>query len=90
MITKTENKEIEFKDCIHHTTTTKFPFWQRVRHLLGAPVMVKSKIHCQHEVGYTESEAFGMGTRIFPKRPKGTGLMESTGSEIRKVDNQNQ
>lgn len=67
---------MEFKDVIHHTTTTKFPFWQRVRHLLGAPVVIKSTIKCEHEPGYIETEAKGMHTRIFPKKDKG-GLMQS-------------
>ncbi len=71
MKTRTKTEPIEFKDCIHHTTTTKFPFWQRVKHLLGAPVMLKSEIHCQNEVGYIKAKAVGMHTRIFPKKSKG-------------------
>ena len=64
-------EEIVYKDVIHHTTTTKFPFWQRVRHLFGAPVVVKSEIKCQNEPGFILSTAKGIHTKIFPRKKKG-------------------
>ena len=63
-------EEIEYADCIHHTTTTKFPIGQRIKHLLGAPVVISSKIHCEHEPGFTKSDATGIHTRIRPKKEK--------------------
>lgn len=62
---------VKFKDCIHHTTTTKFPLLQRIKHLLGAPVVIKSELHCENEPGYILSEAKGVNTRVFKRRRKG-------------------
>ncbi len=63
-------EEIEFKDVIHHTTTTKFHVIQRVKHLFGAPVVIKSEIKCENEPGRTESIATAIHTRVFKRRSK--------------------
>lgn len=42
-------REFEYLDVIHHTTTTKFKFWDRVKILFGKEIMVSSEIYTQHE-----------------------------------------
>lgn len=68
-------EKVDFKDCIHYTTTTKFPFWQRVRHLFGAPVVIKSEIYCENEPGWTLTEAKGIRTNVFKSSRSRKGEM---------------
>jgi hypothetical protein len=75
-ITYPNGERVEFTDCIHHSTTTKFPFLQRVKHLFGAPIVVDSKIYTEHEPGWIDASAKGMNTRLFPRKTKGAICME--------------
>lgn len=54
MITETRKKtingrEVEYLDVIHHTTTAKFKFWDRIKILLGKEVITSSELYTQHE-----------------------------------------
>jgi hypothetical protein len=42
-------REVEYLDVIHHTTTIKFKFWDRIKILLGKEVITSSEIYTQHE-----------------------------------------
>jgi len=52
-----DNREIEYADVIHHTTRTKFSFWERVRILLGKEAVINSEIYTKAECHVVYSEA---------------------------------
>jgi hypothetical protein len=85
MITETRKKtingrEVEYLDVIHHTTTTKFKFWDRIKILLGKEVITSSELYTQHEwCKVVGSEA---KTHVAPLiKRKSIGMMHSCGSE---------
>lgn len=48
-IKKINGKEVEYLDVVHHTTTTKFGFWDRIKILLGKEVITNSELYTDHE-----------------------------------------
>lgn len=43
-------KEVEYSDVIHHTTTTSFNFWDRIKILLGKNLITTSQIYTTNEL----------------------------------------
>jgi len=67
-------KEIEYGDCIHHTTTSYLSFWDKIKILFGQPITISSEIYCKNEAVNTiisTAEAFVPTFRIFRKKQKG-------------------
>lgn len=62
---------IEYNDVIHHTTDTRFSFWDRIKILLGKTVYINSEIYCKEEVSVVASEANTHVARLLPSKPKG-------------------
>lgn len=69
------------RDTIYHNTTTHLSFWNRVKVLLGKPVIVESEIIVETpcENGFLRIVGKGVSRPIipslFPKKQKG-GLQE--------------
>lgn len=42
-------EEVEYQDVIHHKTTTEFSFWDRIKILFGAKLVIKSELFTGHE-----------------------------------------
>lgn len=65
-------------DVVHHTTTTKFKFWDRIKILLGREAITQSKLYTAHEYcNIVGSEAKTFVAVLFQKRRKqGYGLLE--------------
>lgn len=62
---------IKHRDVINHTTTTKFGFKDRLRILLGQPVINLSQIYSDHEdAKVLGSEAKAFVPRLFKKKIK--------------------
>ena len=66
----------EYLDCIHHTTTTKFPIWQRILQLFGKPIVIESEIYTENETNVLVSVAKGRNHKLFHRKPKYQGAME--------------
>lgn len=77
MITESRKKtingrEVEYLDVIHHTTTTKFKFWDRIKILLGKEVITSSELYTQHEwCKVVGSEAKSSVAPLIVKKSKG-------------------
>ena len=54
----------DFKDVVHHSTTTKFNWPDRLRLLVGRPVTIRSKIYTAEPVTVLRSEAEATVHRI--------------------------
>lgn len=66
------NKEIEYLDVVYHCTTTRFSFWDRIKILLGKPVIVDSEIYTlNEEVVILGSQSKSYVPVLIPKKQKG-------------------
>ena len=66
-----DGKEIQHRDVITHTTTTKFGLKDRLRILFGQPVINLSQIYSDHEdAKILGSEAKAFVPRLFKKKIK--------------------
>lgn len=66
-----KGREIEYLDVIHHTTYTKFNFWDRIKILLGKEVITNSEIYTQNECKIVGSEAKSSISPLIVKKSKG-------------------
>ncbi len=57
MIKVINGKAIEFKDIIHHSTSTKFKFLDRIKILFGKAAITYSEIYTKDEASVLYSEA---------------------------------
>jgi len=63
-MTKTiNNTEINYLDVVHHTTTTRFSLWDRIKILFGEKVIVESKLYTAEECNIVATE---IKTRVAP------------------------
>lgn len=77
------------RDTMFHTTTTRLSFWNRVKVLLGRPVIVKSEIDfevdCEAEYfGILKQSAYTSVPPLIPRawiysRPRGEGEIQHLG-----------
>lgn len=74
------NREIEYGDCIIHTTTSNFSFWDRVRIFLGKKVIITSKIYTAEVANTIASEASTYVQKF--KKSKNVGMMHSPSIEF--------
>lgn len=67
---KTVNgREIEYLDVVHHSTTTKFNWWDRIKILLGKSAVTNSELYTQHDwCKIVGSEAMTSVERLMPKK----------------------
>lgn len=84
MITEVSKKtingrEIEYLDVIHHSTTTKFNLWDRIKILLGCEVIISSEIYTQHEwCKVVGSEAKTRVAPLIKRNHRGMAQIEPT------------
>ncbi len=71
-------RSIDYLDVVHHTTTTKFDFWDRIKILFGSEVVTESELYTNHDhcliVG---SEAKTRIPSLIKRKHKG-GLVQYT------------
>lgn len=69
-------REVEYLDVVHHSTTTKFKMWDRIKILLGKKAVTSSELYTQHDwCKVVGSEAKTYVERLIPK--KSVGMMHS-------------
>lgn len=66
----------EYREVIHHTTTTKFGLWDRIKILFGKPVIVASELYAAEDsVHIVGSKAVGHVPPLYTRTiGKGEGL----------------
>jgi hypothetical protein len=42
-------KSIDYLDVVHHTTTTKFKMWDRIKILFGKEIITQSELYTNHD-----------------------------------------
>jgi hypothetical protein len=66
----------EYREVIHHTTTTHFGLWERIKILFGKPVVVRSELYASDDsVHIVGSKAIGHVPPLYTRTiRKGGGL----------------
>ncbi len=77
-ITEVNGRMVTHKDVIHHTTTTVFGFFDRIKILFGRKVFITSQIYTMNDTCEVIcSKAHTVVEKIFKNKSTGQGLMQS-------------